>query len=68
MNSNKSSGFYGDGLVYDDAIEKTVFNNRYKKKYPDDYSIGKRLCCGCRFQVFIFIALIILCFDMSIVL
>lgn len=59
--SKWSSGPYELGLHFDDAIEKTVFDERCQKKYPSEYTWGKRLCCGCPFQVVVLIAFIIIC-------
>ena len=66
--SNVSSGPYDLGLNYDEAIEKTVFDKRCEKKYPDEYTFGKKICCGCPFQVVLLLAFIIICDGMHPVL
>jgi len=49
--SNASSGTYSGGLDYEQALDKTIMNEKYRGRYPDEDRWYKRMLCGCAFQV-----------------
>lgn len=58
--SGASSASYSGGLDYDTALEKTIFLEKYRARYPRDDRWYKRMCGGCVFQLLFIISFIII--------